>query len=152
MTTPSRVWDLADADPVGAVTGWLAGHPDLGVLQAAEATGAGRWVGVTNAPPFPRLRITDTGADLRALRGPSDVTLSVEVLGDLDGRPGKAALRRFAVACVEALDEVTERPDVGGCVFSRMTVGGPYWSPLPPGNQPRYVFTATLRYRPSWGR
>lgn len=151
MTTPSS-WELADADPVGAATGWLAGHTRLIELHEQLATGEGRWVGTLNAPPFPRLRIADSNADLRAMTGLQDVTLSFDVLGDLDGRPGKAALRRFAVATLEALAEITEQPHVGGCVFSRITPGGPYWSPLAPGSQPRYVVSATLRFRPRWNR
>lgn len=152
MTTPSSRWELADADPVGAATGWLAGHERLTALQAELATGEGRWVGVLNAPPFPRLRIADSNTDLRYLTGLMDVTLTIDVLGDLDGRPGKAALRRFAVAVIEALDELTVHPRVGGVVFSRLTVSGPAWSPLPPTNQPRYVLTATMRARPAWNR
>lgn len=149
MPTPSP-WELADADPVGAATGWVAGHEHLAALQAELATGEGRWVGVGNAPPFPRVRITDTSADQLLLRGPSDVTLQLEWLGDPDGRPGKAQLRRFAVATLEVLDQLTYAPAVSGVVFSRLVATGPYWSPLPPNNQPRYVGSATLRSRPSF--
>jgi len=148
VTTPSP-WELADADPVAAVTGWLAGHARLAALQSELRTGEGRWVGVLNAPPFPRLRIADTDADLRGLTGPQDVTLGIDVLGDPDGRPGKAALRRLAVAVIEALDEITTVPHTGGCTFSRLTVGGPSWAPLPPGSQPRYLLRPTLRFRPA---
>jgi hypothetical protein len=152
VTTPTSPWELADADPVGGATGWLAGHADLAALQAELATGEGRWIGTYNAPPYPRLRITDTSADLMLFRGPQDVTLSIDVLGDIDGRPGKAQLRRFAVAVIECLDQLTYVPEAGGCVFSLATVTGPYWSPLPPANQPRYVLSAQLRSRPVYRR
>lgn len=151
MTAPS-LFPLADADPVGAATGWLAGHQGLTDLLASLATGEGRQVGTLNAPPFPRLRITDTNADLREFRGPSWVSVGIDVLGDPSWAPAgnKAALRRIAVATAEALEQMTTQPAVGGCVFSLVTTGSLSWSPLAPGNQPRYVLTLTLWYRPAW--
>jgi len=143
---------LADADPVGAATGWLVDHPDLTALLAALATGEGRQVGILNTPPFPRLRIADTNTDQRAFTGLAWQSLGIEVLGDPAWAPGgnKAALRRIAVATAETLDQMTREPNVGGCVFSLVTTGSLSWSPLAPGNQPRYVLNVTLWYRPAW--
>jgi hypothetical protein len=149
VTTPSP-WALADADPVGAATGWLAGHQALTELLASLATGAGRQIGTINAPPYPRLRITDTNGDLGEFRGLSWVSLGIDVFGDLDGRPGKAALRRLAIATAETLHQMTEQPAVGGCVFSQVTTNSISWAPLAPGNQPRYVLNTTLWSRPAW--
>jgi hypothetical protein len=151
VTTPSP-WDLADADPVGAATGWLAGHVDLTELLVEEATGSGRQVGVLNTPPYPRLRIADSNADLRDMRGLSWVSLTIDVLGDPDGRPGKAALRRVAIATAETLGQLTEQESVGGCVFTQVTADGIAWAPLAPVNQPRYVLTSTLWHHPAWTR
>lgn len=150
MTTPTRRWEQADADPVGAVTGWLAGHPDLVVEWRAIATGDGRFVGKVDAPPYPRLVIGDTDADQFGMRGLSEVRLTIAVLGDVDGRPGVAALRRFAMQVAEVLDEITTVPAVAGCVFSRVQIAGPSWSPIPPNERPRYLLTPTLRSRPVW--
>ena len=149
MTTPSPFY-LAGVDPVGAATGWLAAeNTPLAELIASMATGEGRHVGPDNAPPFPRLQITDSNADLRGFTGLHWVSLTIAVLGDPDGRPGKAVLRQLAVATVEWLHAMTEVPVVGGCVFTEVTGDGLAWSPLPPHNQPRYVVTSTLWSHPA---
>lgn len=153
MTTPSpHRWDLADADPVGAATGWLAGYQPLLDELDALATGEGRKVGVRNEPPFPRLRINDSNADLRTLRGLTWVSLTIDVLGDPAWAPdgNKGALRRLAVIVGETLAKMTEVPAVGGCTFTQVTADGIAWSPLAPVNQPRYVLTSTLWSHPHY--
>jgi hypothetical protein len=151
VTTPSP-WDLVDADPVSAATGWLTAHQDLNAELAKLATGDGRQIGVVNAPPFPRLRIADSNTDLRDLRGLSWVSLTIDVLGDPSWAPAgnKAALRRLAIATAETLEQMTREPAVGGCVFTQVTADGIAWSPLAPVNQPRYVLTSTLWHHPAW--
>ena len=153
MTTPSP-FELAGADPVGAATGWLAGHPALAELRGQLATGEGRWVGPRNAPPFPCLQVSDDNADLRNLRGLSWVSLTIGVLGDPAWAPdgNKAALRQLTIAVGETLAQLAEQPAVGGCVFTEVTVDGIRWAPLAPANQPRYVLTSTLWSHPAWTR
>lgn len=153
MTTPSP-FVLAGADPVGAATGWLAGHVDLAAFRAPLSTGEGRWVSPRNEPPFPRLQVSDDNADLRQLRGLSWVSLTIGVLGDPAWAPdgNKAALRDLTMAVAETLGQMTEQPAVGGCVFTSVTADGIRWAPLAPVNQPRYVLTSTLWFHPVWPR
>lgn len=151
MSTPSP-FPLAEADPVGAATGWLAGHQALMAEFDRLRTGEGRLVGPTNAPPFPRLQILDSNADLRDLRGLSWCSLTLAVLGDPSWAPlgNKGALRRLAVATAEVLGELVLQPAVAGCVFTSVSADGLAWSPLAPENQPRYVITSTLWSHPVW--
>lgn len=152
MTTPPPL-TLHRADPVGAATGWLAGHPGLLELleDPAWATGPGRKVGPRNAPPFPRLRIADSNADLRGLTGLGWVSLTIDVLGDPSWAPDghKGRLRELAVATGEALGHMTGEVEVAGCVFTQVTADGIAWAPLAPVNQPRYVLTSTLWNKPA---
>lgn len=148
MTTPSP-FPLADADPLGAATGWLAGHPDLAVELQANATAAGRQVGAVNEPPFPRLVLTETNCDLRQFTGLSWTSINVDVYGDPGGRHGKAFLARLAIATAETLRQLREQPRVGGCVFTEVTANGGRWAPIAGTMQPRFVITATLWWRPA---
>jgi hypothetical protein len=150
VTQPGS-WDLADADPVAAVVWWLANHTRLNELLRETPTGDGPVVGSRNAPPYPRLRVLDIDAgDLGTFNGLVTARFMIEALGDTDGTPGKFRLRRIAVAAAEALNEITEQESVQHCVFSLFTAGGPNWAPLPPNDQPRYLFPCTTRSRPAW--
>ena len=130
------VGDLAAADPLPRVARWLSDHPAV-----VEALGGPGRVGADNAPPYPRLRLLDTpGGDDRDLRWLTVVSLQVEALGDLDGAPGKEALRRALYTALGALAELPNVPCPPGLpvitAVRSARAGG--WVPEPSG-QPRYV-------------
>ena len=139
MVTP-----LVDADPIGAALPYLNAHADV----TAALGGAGR-VGGTNRPPYPRVLLTDLpGGDDRTLRHLISSLVQVEVLGDLDGSPGKAALRRMLYVVLGALEEWPRVPvgpqDV--VVTSVASASGGGWLPL--ADQPRYVGTVRVHLHP----
>lgn len=153
MTTPPPPLTLHRADPVGAATGWLATHPGLLELLEAEdwSPGPGHRVGPRNAPPFPRIRVGDSNADLRGFTGLSWCSLTLDILGDPSWAPDghKGRLRELAVATAEALSQLTSQPSVAGVVFTQVTGDGIAWAPLAPESQPRYVLTSTLWNKPA---
>ena len=136
--------DLARADPLPRVLSWLAAHPAV----TAELGGAGR-VGAVNEPPYPRLRLLDVAADDRGLRWLVAPEIQVEAYGDLDGSPGKAALRRILYVALGALQELPDQaptpggPTITGVVSSR----GGGWVPEPSG-QPSYVAAVRVYTHP----
>lgn len=136
--------DLARADPLPAVIAWLDAHPAV----AGELGGTGRVAG-TNEPPYPRLRLTDPPGDDRQLRWLMAARLRVEALGDLDGSPGKAALRRVLYVALGALKELPDQPaNAGGVVITEVvSSAGGGWSPLASG-QPRYLATVSVYAHP----
>jgi hypothetical protein len=130
------VEDLARADPLPVVLAWLDGHPAL-----VEALGGTGRVGPVNEPPYPRLRVTDPpGGDDRDLRWLISTEVLLEAYGDLDGSPGKAALRRILYLAVGVLAELPGQPyQPGQPVITDVRssrAGG--WVPEPTG-QPRYL-------------
>jgi hypothetical protein len=138
--------DLARADPLPRVIAWLDGHPAV-----VEALGGAGRVGAGNAPPYPRLRVTDPpGGDDRRLLWLISTLVQVEAYGDLDGTPGKAALRRILYVALGALAELPEQDTpAGGPVITDVrssAAGG--WSPLPSG-QPRYIATVQVWTHPA---
>lgn len=133
--------DLAATDPVPLVTWWLGQHPGV-----AAALGAAGHIAMKNEAPWPCLVVTDAGGgsdgDLTRLISPS---VQLEAYGDLDGGPGKAALRRLLYSVLGALRELADQPwpytgAPDGCPVvtwvKSSRAGG--WSPLPSG-QPRYI-------------
>lgn len=150
MTSPGS-WDLAEADPVAAVVWWLQNHTPLNELLREHSTGDGPVIGSRNEPPFPRLVVVDAmPGTLGTFNGRIRTGLSIEAMGDPDGTPGKGALWKIAVASAEALEQMTREPEVRGCVFSVVNADLPWWMPLPPVDQPRYRYTATLTSHPAW--
>jgi hypothetical protein len=130
------VADLVDADPAAAVIAYLNGHT---AVEGALG-GAGR-ISARNEPPYPHLGVTDTPGgtdrDMRWLTGP-EITLTL--WGDLDGTPGKAALRRIFYTIVQALRDFPDQPTEPGqpVVTEVRSTGAGGWSPEPTG-QPRYL-------------
>jgi hypothetical protein len=128
---------LADADPIPRIREWLGTHPAV----VAVLGGGSERIGIDNKPPYPCLRILETSAgsdgDLRWLLSPE---LQIEAYGDLDGTPGKEALRRVLYVALGALMELPDAPAApDGPVITAVTstrAGG--WLPEPSG-QPRYV-------------
>lgn len=137
--------DLAAADGLAAALGWLQRHPRVTAFFAG--------VGAENLPPYPLLRVRPTtsggGRNLRWLLAPE---LTLESLGDLDGTPGSAALRRGLFIAVAALTELPAAPAQPGqpVVTHVEDAGGGGESPLPTG-QPRWVMTVRLYVHPPNG-
>jgi hypothetical protein len=138
------VTPLVDADPVALAVAYLASHPDVTAAHGATGRVDGR-----NRQPYPRTVITDPPGSDGALRWLTLPTLQVEVLGDVDGRPGKAVLRRILYTVLGALMDWPSMPVTGAQpVVTDVTsrVGGG-WVPLGNG-QPRYVATVQIGLHP----
>lgn len=96
--------NLADADPVSALLAWLQNHPEV----ADALGGPGRVSGIEEGP-WPHLRVDHgPGGDLRDLRWAISPEVTLEVLGDPGGWPGKAELRRILLRCALAAQELAE--------------------------------------------
>jgi len=134
---------LADADAVAVALAWLQNHERL----AAEVGGIS---GIVESP-WPRIVVSSgAGGDLGDLRWNIRQEVQLEVLGDPDGRPGKAALWRIAMLAVSALAELQDRDDVppGVPVVSGVDANGAVvWSPLANG-QHRWVISVYLTLHP----
>lgn len=137
--------DLAAADPIPRVISWLGSH-----AAVTRALGAPGRVGADNVPPYPRLRVLDppggTDGALRWLLAPE---IQIEALGDLDGSPGKAALRFMLYTALGALKELPDAPAEPGQVVITSVAGlrGGGWARLPTG-QPRYIASVTCHVHP----
>lgn len=139
------VGDLARADPLPVVLSWLGGHPVL-----TDALGGSGRVDGRNEPPYPRVRLLDpTGGSDLGLRWLVAPRIQVEALGDLDGSPGKAELRRICYLTLGALTELPERTAAAGdpVVTAVESAAGGGWSPLPNG-QPRYLTAVRVYLHP----
>jgi hypothetical protein len=138
---PSGV--LADADAVAVALAWLQTHPGL----TSELGGVS---GVLEAP-WPRIVVgSGPGGDLGDLRWVTRQEVSLEIYGDPDGRPGKAALWRLAMSAVSALRELVDRPDApfGVPVVAAVDPNGTLaWSPLTNG-QHRWIVSCFLTVHP----
>jgi hypothetical protein len=138
--------DLAAADGLAAARTWLLSHPDV----TAALGGPGR-VGSRNEPPYPRVILSDTpGGSDRGLRWLLAPEVTVAVIGDLDGSPGKAELRRILYVVLGALLELPDVPqDAPGVpvVTSVDSSAGGGWSPEPTG-QPRYISAVRISIHP----
>lgn len=136
---------LADADPVAVALPWL-NRADSYTSQEIGASGR---VSAYNEPPYPCVRLTDPPGNDRDLVHLIAPLLQIEVLGDMDGTPGKPKLRRILYA---ALEDLTALPNqVAGASDAVVTyvasTGGGGWSPYPNG-QPRYLATVQLYMHP----
>lgn len=136
---------LTKADPVAVARAWLLSRPALTNLLG-EVGG----VGSHNEPPYPCVVLTDVpGSDLgaRHLIAPG---LQIEVLGDIDGSPGKPALRAILYTVIEelvALSDSEQQDPAMGVVTGIVSTGGGGWVPLPTG-QPRYLATVQMYMHP----
>ncbi|MFI6541519.1 hypothetical protein ACIBHY_54335 [Nonomuraea sp. NPDC050547] len=138
------VEDLADADPLPVVLGWLEAHPAV-----LTALGPDR-VGGYSIPPYPRLRVTDVPGGVENYdTAEVEVRIQIEALGEMDG--SKAALRRLLYLALGALKELPRAdPPLPGPVIGsvRSAQGGGF---LPEADKrPRYVAWATVRCHPNW--
>lgn len=136
--------DLAAADALPRVVAWLSTHSEV----TASLGGSGR-VSAVNEPPYPRLRVLDTGGDDRGLRWLLAQDVQIEAYGDLDGMPGKSELRRILYVALGAVMELPDQPQTVGypTVTSVRTVQAGGWVPEPSG-QPRYLATVRLYVHP----
>lgn len=154
-TLPSVALPLSDAVPL--VRWWLARHPAVIAALANPVTGLAGTVSMLDQPPWPDLVISDTTAgsdgDLRRLMSPE---IQLEAYGDLDGSPGKAALRNLLYTAIGAMRELGDAPYPYG---SGMPAGAPVvtevessraggYVPLATG-QPRYVGAVRLYVHPA---
>ncbi|MEQ7008468.1 hypothetical protein ABN028_20040 [Actinopolymorpha sp. B17G11] len=134
---------LADADAVALALAWLQGNPTL----------AGEFGGVSGVmeAPWPRLVVTTgPGGDLGDMRWNTRQEVTLEVYGDPDGRPGKAALWRLTMLAASALVELADRGDApaGVPVVSAVDPNGTLaWSPLANG-QHRWIVSCFLTLHP----
>lgn len=146
---PSAALPLGD--PVPLVDWWLSNHAAL-----TDAFGGTPHVGMWNEPPYPAIVVSETGAGSDgALLWQSAPEIQLEVFGDLDGNPGKAALRRLLYTALGALTELAMAPwpygddcPAGAPVVSWVAssrAGG--YVPLATG-QPRFVAAVRLYVRP----
>lgn len=137
--------DLAAADPLAAARTWLLSHPAV-----TAALGGPDRVGRRNEPPYPRIVLTDTpgGAD-RDLRWLVAPELAVHALGDVDGTPGPAALRRILYITLVALTELPDHAPAPGApvVTSVVSTSAVGWTPEPTG-QPKYSAAVRLYMHP----
>jgi hypothetical protein len=145
------------SDPVPLVRWWLGQHPAVTArlaLGAGEGLAAGS-ISMWNEPPWPCLVVSDTTAGSDGdLQWQSSPEIQVEAYGDLDGFPGKAALRALTYTTLGALMELARQPwpypgapenaPVVSWVQSSRAGG---YVPLPSG-QPRYVAAVRLFVRP----
>jgi hypothetical protein len=136
---------LVDADPVAFVKGVLGADGDVTTILG----GSGRVRGV-DRPPYPCLRITNPpgGSDGSLLWLISPV-IQIEALGDPDGTPGNAVLRRALYAATTALRRIPEQPYIPGTpvITNVSAVGAGGSSPLP-GDRPRYIAQVRLTMHP----
>lgn len=140
---------LRDVDPVAIARAALMADQALSALLGGPGR-VGDAVGPDNEPPYPRLRLTDPPGDDRGLTHLIAPLLQVEALGDLDGSPGKPALRALLYDALQVLVAIPTVPTLPGQpVITRVvSTGGGGWSPLPNG-QPRYLATVRLYGHPA---
>ena len=136
---------LVDTDPVALTLAYLSAHTDV----VAAVGGAGRVRGV-NEPPYPRIEITNPSSNDRDLRWVIAPVLQVAALGDLDGTPGPAALRRILMTTLVALKAWPDIPRGPGeaVVTEVRSVSGAADSPLATG-QPRWISRVQLWVHPA---
>lgn len=138
---------LVEVDAAGLTIARLSGHPDVQSVLAEFGGVAGRVAGV-NRPPYPRITVSDPPSGAGRLIWLVNPSVQIEVIGDLDGTPGKAALYRIAMTAVGALMQWPETIfGPGDPVVTQVLAQMPGWMPLPTG-QPRYVSTATVYVHP----
>lgn len=135
--------DLADVDPVALARTWLMGRP-----RVIAVLGGARFP-ARNEPPYPCVRLTDPPGDDRSLTHLLAPLVQVEVLGDVDGTPGKPVLRRILYT---VLQELTYLPDQefgpGEVVVTSVTASGGGGFVPEPNGQPRYIATVRMHAHP----
>lgn len=124
---------------------WLGTHPEV----TAALGGPGR-VNAVNEPPYPRLRVIDTGGDDRGLQWLIATEVQVEAYGDLGGAPGKQELRRILYLALGAVAALPDQPtpEDGPVITAVRSSRTGSWSPEPSG-QPRYVGAVRVYSHPT---
>lgn len=137
--------DLSDVHPVATARARL-----LTRERVTSLLGDPEQIGTHNEPPYPCVVLSDPPGNDRYARHLIAPVLQVEVIGDLDGTPGKPMLRKILYRVIEELVAFAEseqtdptQPVVTGVVPS----GGGGYVPLPNG-QPRYLATVTMYMHP----
>lgn len=136
--------DVVDVDPVAVARAYLNSREGL-----IQAFGGGDRFSSRNEPPYPHTALLDTpgGNDL-TLDWLVGMELTIETYGDLDGTPGKAALRTLHTRVLQELRDLPKQPvdDPALPVITAVTFPGARgYVPLPTG-QPRYLSRVVL-----WG-
>lgn len=131
---------IGGGDPVARVLAYLRNHPVV-----APMVGGAAGVGGRNAPPYPRIVVSDPpGPTLGSARRIVTSVAQIEALGDVQGFPGRAVLKPIAYAVIDALRDLPDIPTADGDpVITWVDFGALGYSPLPNG-QGRYLFRATL--------
>lgn len=136
--------ELFEVDPIGLARPWL-----LQREAVTFALGGPDRVLPKNEPPYPCVVLTDPPGNDRDLTHLLAPLLQIEVLGDLDGTPGKPALRRILYIVLSELKLMAEQDFApwDTVVTNVGSTGGGGWSPLPNG-QPRYLATVQIHAHP----
>lgn len=137
---------LTRADPVAVARAWL-----LSRQAVTTALGGADRVLADNEPPYPCVVLTDPPGNDRDLRHLIAPMLQIEVMGDMDGSPGKPALREILYTVLEELVVLaeSEQTDPAQPVVTAVTsTGGGGWVPMPTG-QPRYIATVQMHMHPA---
>jgi hypothetical protein len=138
------VTNLADADALAAVLACWQADPDVLALLGGDPDR----IGGTDQPPYPRLRATATPAGSNGtVRWLVTTEIRVEAIGDLDGRPGSAALRELLFTALAAAADMPTRHRPGFAVVTDVQSFGTGQAPLP-GAQPRWISTLSVTAHP----
>lgn len=145
--------DLAAADPVAVVVARLRRPGDTRVraeLGVGPDDDLGPCIGARNVPPYPRLIVSDPpGGSNRGLRWLMSPVVQIEAVGDLDGRPGKAALRRLLFVALQDIKGIPdEATPPGEPVVTEVTSDGSAGDVPLPNGQPRYLSSVNVHLHP----
>lgn len=140
------VQPLVGADPLRRAVGHLSRSP----VVAGALGGPGR-VGGTNAPPYPRLLVTDPpGGDLRSGRWLTATSVQLELYGDPDATQTRDQLRRAMLTVLAELVRLPEAPPgPGEPVITAVTLDGGVGFSATATRQKRYLAGATIWAHPS---
>lgn len=142
MTTPQQ----ADADPVAVVLAWLQNHPEAERLLG----GPGHVSGVEEAP-WPRLIVDGgVGGDLRTFTWDAEHEVTLTLVGDPTGAPGKAAMWSIALRILRLVADLPDQQEVDeySPVVSKVRPSGvAVYQPRQNG-QPAYNFGVFVTLRP----
>lgn len=96
---------LADVNPVAEVLAWLQSHTSV-----LAAVGGVSHISGRVEPPYPHIRVEPSpGGSYRDLRWAIEPEITVTTVGDVDGSPGQAALRRIHHIVLLATAEIPRR-------------------------------------------
>jgi hypothetical protein len=136
---------LADTDPVTVALRYLRAAPEVLALLDGDPDR----IRGDNRPPYPRVRLLPAPGDDLDMTWLLAPAVQVEAIGDLDGSPGPAALRRLLYTCLAALRDLPNHPTPAGePVVTEVRAYGTVWSPLP-NTQPRWLATCSFWLHPS---